>query len=877
MSTLFSRIVIVISFLLIVISAQQVAAQKISISGIVTDSLTRQPLDGAVARILDGNKLVAYDITNSKGEYLIEFNAVDKPLLLNFQHLSYGMKSYTIASKNQTIDVKLTTKDILIREVTVKAPELMVKKDTLSFNVASFQTASDRSIEDVIKRLPGVEVSGSGAIAFQGKPISTFHIEGMNLLGGRYNIATQNIEAQDVNRVEIVENYQEVEQLKGIEYSDNVAMNLKLKEEAKFKLKTTFEAGTGFRGKEVLYHGVITGMIFGKKAQFIGTLKANNSGPKLAGEIINHFGNNTIYNVANNLLEGNLSSQPPLVADRFLQKNDFLATLNSVFKPTDDRSLRINVDYNSIQNHHSYTTSSSYYLNNSLVEINEEHAPESNNELVNTSLEYTINNKAIFLENKSFLSFNSDNYLYDLITNSIPIGQHKTKQLYGLKNDLSILRRNKKRQVDFNSVINYSMLPESQLTFTGVPGVNGAFYQQSGGESFFTKEAVSFGYDLTKISKLSITADFRLDYDNVNTLLQRGDSSLNNQNRGVRMVTSLWPVYRLLKEDQSYGIRIGFPVNMYNLSYKNQLDPEADFEFHRPFFNAWLDAHYTISPSLKMQLYAGYNNSIGDINDFIVHPIQRSYLFQSTRTGILSLTKSQSSQLSLEYKNPIELVFSNIRLGYNRAQRNLLNSQTITTDNASVDISNSTFAEDNSYHSVSASGNISKRFSKIYTTISLNSGYSYAIGLQVRNDIMQEVRSRNFNVSPSINTRIARKIEVDYSMNYSLYAQGTQTYKNTNQQQTHKLKTTYNPIEKWFIFASLNYNRLEITPGQHKNMQFLDAGVRFKQKKVEVDLKLNNLLNTSEYAYTVFSDLDRFSYNYKLNPISAMVICKFTL
>src|SRR5690606_22163637 len=101
--------------------------------------------------------------------------------------------------------------------------------------------------------------------------------------------------------------------------------------------------------------------------------------------------------------------------------------------------------------------------------------------------------------------------------------------------------------------------------------------------------------------------------------------------------------------------------------------------------------------------------------------------------------------------------------------------------------------------------NISKRFSKIYTTISLNSGYSYAIGLQVRNDIMQEVRSRNFNVSPSINTRIARKIEVDYSMNYSLYAQGTQSYKNTNQQQTHKLKTTYNPIEKWFIFASLNY------------------------------------------------------------------------
>ena len=870
-----NRIISVLVLLCVVVITS--TAQQFTVQGLVLDSISKQAVDGAVVRVFEGERMLGFDITNTKGEYKIQLNSSSASLLLAFQHLAFNVKLVKIVSGNRVVDAHLSSKEVLIREVMVKAPDIIVKQDTLSFNVASIKSASDRTIEDVIKKIPGVEVGSSGAIRFQGKAISTFHVEGMNLLGGRYNVATRNIEAADVNRVEVVENYQEVKQLEGVEFSDKVAMNLKLNDEAKLTLKTTYEAGAGFRAKEALYHGVVTGMVFGKKAQFIGTVKANNAGARLSDVIRNHFGSNAVYNVANNLLTGSLSSQPPLANDRFLHKNDLLATLNSVVKPSDDKSLRVNVDFNGISNRYRYSTNRSYYLNNSQVVVNEEHAPNVEGRLVNTSAEFEINNKSIYLKNHSLLSFAGNDQLYNLVSNAVPIGQHKASKLYGLTNNFTILRRNKKRQVEFNSVIKYSYLPDSRITFTGVPDVTGAFFQQSGGQSFFTKEAVSFGYDISSVSKLSIVADFRMDYDQINTLLQRGDSIQPNQNYGSRLVTSVWPVYRLLKEDQRFGFTIGFPVNMYNLNYRSQLVPGAGFGYHKPFFNAWMNAHYTLSPSVQIRFNAGHNNSIGDINDFIIHPVQRSYMTQTTRSGILSHSLNQLASLTVECKLPVNLFFSNLQVGYNNTSRNLLNNQLITSGNSTVGISDSGVAADNDYRSYSASGSVSKRFSALFTNVSLRSGYTYSTGMLMRNGVKQEMNNQGFSLSPSINTRIARKVEIDYSLHYNQNKQSSQSYTNSNRQQTHALKVQFNPVEKWFVYAGFDYNRFELSPGRYITMQFMDAGVRYKNKKSEIELKLNNLLNTREYAYTVFSDLDSFSYRYQLNPVSAIVLWKFRI
>jgi hypothetical protein len=411
-----------------------------------------------------------------------------------------------------------------------------------------------------------------------------------------------------------------------------------------------------------------------------------------------------------------------------------------------------------------------------------------------------------------------------------------------------------------------------------VPGITGDYYQLSRGESFFTKEAVSFGYDLNKISKLSMVADVRMDYDKVYTQLQRNDSATLNQNDGYKIVSSIWPEYRLLSADQRYGFTVGMPLNMYNLGFKNRINSGADFYFNRLFFNSWINAHYIFSAFTKLEMNTSINNSIGDISDFIINPIQTSYQNQSAKTGILAMSRNFSSSMNMEYKNPLQLFFANGSVSYGNVKRNILNSQTINTGNSTIGINSSGVANENISQNITISGSISKTISTISsTTLTLNSSYSNSAGSQIRQGIETDVYGNSVSVSSEVHTQIIKRLELNYQMNYSIFSQNANNLNATYHQQSHDLKLSYNPVDAIVINGSMNFTRSEIVPKSYKNMQFLDVGVRYKFKKFETGLKMNNLLNTKEYSYTVISNLDRFSYNYRLNAREVVASCKFNL
>ena len=109
--------------------------------------------------------------------------------------------------------------------VTVLPDKIREHGDTLSYNVGSYTQQGDRVIGDVLKRMPGIEVSESGAIKFNGKSIKNFYVEDMDLLQGRYGLATNNINAADVTTVQVLQNHQPIKALQGKELSDGVAIN----------------------------------------------------------------------------------------------------------------------------------------------------------------------------------------------------------------------------------------------------------------------------------------------------------------------------------------------------------------------------------------------------------------------------------------------------------------------------------------------------------------------------------------------------------------------------------------------------------------------------------------------------------------------------
>ena len=147
--------------------------------------------------------------------------------------------------EGKEMEVFLPPQDIEIKEVVVKAPRVRLQGDTIKYDVQLYSKEGDRAIGDVLKRLPGIKTSEDGKISYNGVPINRFYIENSNLLGTQYGIATNNIPQKDVASVEVMQNHQPIKVLEGLVFSDQAAINLRLKSGARMKWIGTLKAAGG--------------------------------------------------------------------------------------------------------------------------------------------------------------------------------------------------------------------------------------------------------------------------------------------------------------------------------------------------------------------------------------------------------------------------------------------------------------------------------------------------------------------------------------------------------------------------------------------------------------------------------------------------------
>lgn len=152
-----------------------------------------------------------------------------------------------------------------------------VTEDTITYNTDKFITGDERKLKNVLKKLPGVEVDKNGGVTAQGKKITTLLVEGKKFFGGDSKLAVENIPADAIDKVQIIDNYSEISFLKNVSDSDEKAMNIILKKDKKQFAFGDIEAGKGnedfFRAhSNLFYYSPKTNV------NFIGNL--NNTGEK---------------------------------------------------------------------------------------------------------------------------------------------------------------------------------------------------------------------------------------------------------------------------------------------------------------------------------------------------------------------------------------------------------------------------------------------------------------------------------------------------------------------------------------------------------------------------------------------------------------------
>ncbi|WP_432672642.1 carboxypeptidase-like regulatory domain-containing protein [Flavobacterium sp. SM2513] len=230
-------------FLLISLSA---FSQK-TITGVVSDTLN-QPLESAnlIAKPLQEKAGIKFAMADNKGRFRLELdNEVKYEIVVSY--IGYT-EEVLIVEPNSTItthNFKLKATGENLKEIIIKHEfkPIVIKKDTMTFDVKSFANGNERKMKEILEKLPGVEVDKNGGVTVQGKKVTKMLVEGKSFFGGGTKLAVENIPADALDKIEVIDNFNQVGFMKEVSDSEDLAMNVKLKEDKKKFVFGDIEAG----------------------------------------------------------------------------------------------------------------------------------------------------------------------------------------------------------------------------------------------------------------------------------------------------------------------------------------------------------------------------------------------------------------------------------------------------------------------------------------------------------------------------------------------------------------------------------------------------------------------------------------------------------
>lgn len=237
------------------ISHSEVKAQNVIVRGVITDSL-EVPLPNAniLAFPDSDNEATRFAISNENGKYELRLSTgisyVLKITYLGYHELSHKIRVKDNIIKNFILKPSVDELDEVV--LNYKIP-VIIKEDTTIYDASAFTTGKERKLREILKKLPGLEVDRDGNVTSQGKKITKVLVEGKIFFTGKSKLAVNNIPANAVDKVEVLNNYNRIGFLKGIQDSDEIALNIRLKEDKKKFVFGDIESGAGVKKRYTVH------------------------------------------------------------------------------------------------------------------------------------------------------------------------------------------------------------------------------------------------------------------------------------------------------------------------------------------------------------------------------------------------------------------------------------------------------------------------------------------------------------------------------------------------------------------------------------------------------------------------------------------------
>ena len=870
------------------------ASAQMRVTGRVID-LQNKPVSDVIVKMVSGTKTLAFTSTNAKGEYALELkSATSGEVSLQFTHISYEKESERLSLKERVtkVDMVLTPKAVSLKEVTVKPDPLRQRGDTLSHNLASFLGKGDVTLEDGLKRLPRVDVSQNGGISYMGKPISQFNIEGMDLLGGKYNLATRNIPADYVTNVEIVRNHHSRRVEKDVP-SNEVSMNIKLNKKAKFKPFGQEEIGIGVASPPTPLQGErgvvtstadnqqqdylrpspvgegsgvrlllgLTGMMFTDKFQTICSLKGGNYKSFARADMFDHFGGNAISTPATSLFGGFDGGAPP--QGEYLYQRNGMVTVNAINKLDSVTTVKVNADYSYHRATHDISQSSTYLSGDgSYMTVTEQTSPLSKVHLPKLSVNYLKNADHVYLSDEFFLKGMFEQNEGDVVANGKEIRQRRRSSSFEIDNSFYWSDRTPKGTVRYVSVpISFKRTPTLRLTFNQ----DGNGYAQTAQSSTLKMNVhTSFTIPIGKAFKVRLPVALNATYDDLETY--REVTGERNKIRGWAFDPTMNPGFEIHSRNRRFYMSAGLGAALKGLYY-NKLN------YTKPVLNPSMGINYTFSANSKLQFSTGYTTQIGDMMTLLTEPMQIGYRTVRTSSGIIGESNTWHTSGEWKWQLPMKFFTLSLAASHSESKRNTLNSQHVD----GIDVSTTALLRDTRSRSTNFSIATTKNIPSLFAKLGAEANYGFGRGEQAVNANVIKTRSNNYNVHGNATVAPIQWLELRYDIRYGWSRSRYSEESNTVTALTHSGAIHIFPIATLDLSLDYDHVRRQLTADQYKRMSLFNASAQYKWKQCVLRLELTNLLNQRHYAYTVFDGINTYSYDYSLCARTVLLRATFKL
>lgn len=785
-------------------------------------------------------------------------------------------------SKNRTYNLNyiLNEKITELQEVIVSQEKFEIEGDTVSFNPRSYKDGTERKVEDLIKKLPGMEVEENGSIKYRGKKVTSVQLEGDDLFGYNYAMGTRNISVDMVEQVQAIDNYSANPLLKGIENSEEVAINLKLKK-GKLDISGNGNLGSGFDNNIDPRNDLNFNLLgISKKYKSFSSISYNNVGLNNSAEdyfsmsaSLEDIQNEDFYAkkiIPENIFMSNFDTQRANINNQLAVSN------NLIYRFSQKLSLKANISF--LNDKITFLENNNTFFNTENINYNDQ--SETIKKPINKQLGFKLTyntSKVSLLEIETAIQSEKINTSNSIVQNNNTFFNTslKTENIFWNNKIQYTYKISNNKALQYISNFSINAIPQELNIYPISFSFNGNLQKSEFEKKYYSNKFVLLGN--SKKNKYVFTLGSVFENNPFNSNLFENNSSINPDfiNQFNYKKATLFSEFGTTYALENWKFQPTLRISSINQTYKNDLE-STNKTMQSFIVIPSLNISYSLSGNSTFKLTGSYEEKTPNEEYLFTNLIAQNNRFIRRNILDLNLQQNQNYILSYRYNNLFTAFSTNLSLIYNNNKNTYLSSIEIQ-DNFTF---STFFQSPTNIENYSLNFGIEKYVNFLNSNIKHVSNYGINNYKNVVNQSdLRNNQSRNYNAYFFITTVFNFPINFQNKFNYSnINFISDNQNSNTNISFNNNLKMLIKPNNK-FLFT-ISYDYFKPNTKLNEDFTFLDFEIKYKPKKmrfIEFWLTGKNLLNNTFFSQTENTDFQNTTYQSSLMPRHFLLTLDFKL